>query len=380
MGNVKANQERTFDLQGGEGTPRLSIQHLNGDIHIATWDRPQISVRIDDDDVDIEDVFQMRQQDGEVQIGLEWDHERIRGQRRAVAHELEDAVRAGDFAALGAHIGAWVGRIPGPRPDVDVAIKVPALCDVTVRTVTGDVEIEGVTGNLYIESASGDVSLAGVRGNLIGKSASGEFEVDGFAGRLGLRTASGDVSVRGGELPAVSIGTVSGDIELSGLLVQDGEYTIQTTSGDTALALPADTRCSVKIRTVSGDVDCDLPYQRTRESRRHMRLDVNGGGPVIEFGSISGDLEITKLSGAPAPATAPPEGAPTQRLRREDSPAASGTGETFRVAGDVPTTRVAAAEQTPGAPRQSAEMAILEAIERGELSVEDGLARLAELK
>jgi hypothetical protein len=258
----------------------------------------------------------------------------------------------------------------GPRPDVDVEITIPASCDVAVRSISGDVQIQGVTGNIYLETANGDMRLANSQGNLLVKTASGGFQAGGFSGRLGVRTASGDVSIHGGVLQAFNIGTISGDIDLGGQITPDGEYGIRTTSGDTHLAFPADTACTVQVRTVSGDIDCELPYQRTRESRRHMALALNGGGPTVQFGSISGDLSITELSGVEAAAA---DRDATQRLRREDAPFGFGgeggeEGESFRVA-----------DSGPQPSRQSAEMAVLEAIERGELTVDEGLARLNEL-
>ena len=115
------------------------------------------------------------------------------------------------------------------------------------------------------------------------------------------------MSIHGGVLQAFNIGTISGDIELGGQITPDGEYAIRTTSGDANLALPADTRCTVQVRTVSGDIDCSPAVRAHRESRRHMSLAINGGGPTVQFGSISGDLSISELSdvaGSPVPPTA----------------------------------------------------------------------------
>jgi hypothetical protein len=371
MANVAESREPTLDLSGIEGTPRLTVQHHTGDVSIQTWDRPEVLVRIpDDEDGDIEEMFEIRQEGSEIHVGstLGDAGRRWEKQGRAIGRQVEEALRQGDFASIGEQIGRWVGGMHGPRPDVDVEITVPAACDVAVRSISGEIYVHGVTGNIYLETASGDMRLAGCRGNLLVKTASGGFEANGFSGRLGIRTASGDVSIHGGLLQAFNIGTISGDIDLGGQIAPDGEYGIRTTSGDTNLALPADAACTVQVRTVSGDIDCELPYQRTRESRRHMALAINGGGPTVQFGSISGDLSITELSDVEAPRAADVDA--TQRLRREDAPFGFGgeAGESFRVT-----------DSTSPTPRQSAEMAVLEAIERGELTVDEGLARLNEL-
>jgi hypothetical protein len=113
-----------------------------------------------------------------------------------------------------------------------------------------------------------------------------------------------------------------------------------------------------------------------------MSLDVNGGGPVIQFGSVSGDLEIVRLDSAyTAAREAPPtDRDATQRLRRDDAPDVSGDDEAFRVEGGVQGRGPGSGHDESQAPRQSGEMAVLEAIERGEMSVDEGLQRLAELR
>lgn len=371
MPNVAESKERTLDLSGIDGTPRLTVQHHTGNVRIRAWDRPEILIRIPEyEDGDIEDMFDIRQNDSEIYIGNnlgDWGRRHWHEHSRAIGRQIEEALRQGDFTSIGDQISRWVGGMRGPRPDMDIEITIPAACDVAVRSVSGDIQIQGATGNIYLESASGDMRLDDSQGNLLVKTANGGFEASGFSGRLGVRTASGDINIHGGVLQAFNIGTISGDVNLSGQLTPDGEYGIRTTSGDTILLLPSDTACTVQVRTVSGDIDCELPYQRTRESRRHMALAINGGGPTVQFGSISGDLSIKPLTDA-ASAGAPDRDA-TQRLHRENAPTEfGGSGETFRVA-----------DAGGPSPRQSAEMAVLEAIERGELTVDEGLARLNEL-
>ncbi len=374
MPNVAESKERTLDLRSLEGTPRLTVQHHTGDVSIQTWDRAEVLIRIPDyEDGDIEEMLQIRQEGSEIRVSSnlgDGGHRRWEKHGRAIGRQVEEALREGDFASIGEQIGRWVEGMRGPRPDIDIEITIPAACDVAVRSLSGEIQISGVTGNIYLETASGDSHLSGSQGNLLVKTASGGFEATGFSGRLGVRTASGDVSIRGGVLQAFNIGSISGDIALAGQITPDGEYGIRTTSGDTHLALPADAACTVQVRTVSGDIDCELPYQRTRESRRHMALAINGGGPTVQFGSISGDLSITQLSDAPAASAADIDA--TQRLRREDAPFGFGdeVGDSFRLSDAGATTT----------PRQSAEMAVLEAIERGELTVDEGLARLNELQ
>ena len=369
MTNVAESKERTLDLSGSEGTPRLTVQHHTGDVRIQTWDRPEVLVRIPDyEEGDIEDMFAIRQENGQIYVGSnlgDWGRKQWHEHSRSIGRQVEEALRQGDFANIGEQIAGWVSGIRGPRPDVDVEITVPTACDVAVRSVSGDIQIQGVTGNIYLENGQRRYAPGGQPGQSAGQDGQRRVRGQRVQRAAGVRTASGDVSIHGGVLQAFNIGTISGDIDLGGEITPDGEYGIRTTSGDTNLALPADAACTVQVRTVSGDIDCALPYQRTRESRRHMSLAINGGGPTVQFGSISGDLSISELSDA--------AGSQRRRPRRDPAPAPRGCpmpGSVAKAAAGGDTFRVADGGSTT--PRQSAEMAVLEAIERGELTVDEG--------
>src|SRR5215212_3157089 len=69
MPNVAESKERTLDLSGLEGTPRLTVQHHTGDVTVQTWDRSEVLIRIPDyEDGDIEDVFEITQEGSEIHV------------------------------------------------------------------------------------------------------------------------------------------------------------------------------------------------------------------------------------------------------------------------------------------------------------------------
>src|SRR5262249_46144214 len=64
-----------------------------------------------------------------------------------------------------------------------------------ISSASGNVEVKGVTGDLFAKSASGDVSVSGVNGAVQAGSASGDVRVENIVGTVSARSASGDVHV-----------------------------------------------------------------------------------------------------------------------------------------------------------------------------------------
>jgi hypothetical protein len=120
---------------------------------------------------------------------------------------------------------------------------------------------------------------------------------------------------------------------------------VGSVDGSFHLSVPAGSRASAEMASVSGGVSCALPHTVTEMRLGHWKAQVNGGGASVSLKTVSGSLVFdvaTNLSATPPP-TPPPSGTP-----------------------------VAASRDWP-------EMAILKAVEKGEISVEAAIARLADL-
>jgi hypothetical protein len=318
------------ELTVGE-RPELIVDGHAGDVTIRGWDASTIRVQTDDDDA----FVNVKQQGDRVRIGGDW---------------------------------------PGHGPGSDYEIDVPRGCAITVDSVQGDVEIEGTRAGATVESASGDVTLTDVSGASRVKTASGEITLARISGNLTVETASGDVEVDESSLSAFNISTVSGDAEVETGLRQDGSYRFKTTSGDLTLKVPRDTRATVQMHTRSGDVHCDLPFNVTRHDRRRWEGKLNGGGVTVEMSSMSGDLEIEEGRRGTVPSGPYTPSVPVSPMPPMEPFDAMDRFDPFQ--GDVP--QPASASDVPAAPSPDSS-AILEALARGEIGVDEAMAELERL-
>lgn len=265
----------------------------------------------------------------------------------------------------------------GRRSGLALEIDVPRGTAVGVESASAEISLSGLTGSMKVRTASGDVRLDEVRGSLELDAVSGDARI-AANGPLDLRarTISGDVTLHGPRLGRAVLQTTSGDVRLDALLQGPGPFEIQTVSGDATIVGRSGIR--VEARTVTGDLRSELPNRRDSAPGRKMLI-VGDGGTPLAFRSVSGDLRVTAPRDAMTPAVA------QEGHDKPMTPAMPGVP-------DAPSAPVPVVPPVPPAPQgaESADVAreaghevarldVLRALERGDMSVEAAMARIADI-
>ena len=273
----------------------LEISNLSGSITLRPWDRDEVQVvaTIDDD-----------------------------GSRDLIDVVIEGAGNVVTAKAGPAGInGGWVRRLVASNnvPSVHFEISCPAASDVTARSAAGDIEIANLEGGVDIDQAGGRARIADHVGKVDIKSVSGEFSGARLDGPVSYKSVTGNLYIRDSSVTGLSIQTVSGKVVVDPLPVADGPVSIHTVSDQTTLSLDPASRCTVAIRTVTGNVHTDLPFEVSENTRTKWEADLNGGGREIQLKSVSGGFDL--VSAAPtaetpgAPPARPSQGSPADVLK-----------------------------------------------------------------
>lgn len=306
--------------------------------------------------------------DAEV-IGGAGDVVRVRALSGVLPEGLE-VERGPDSLAIRQPTTFRLGGMIVHRDDaVKLGIEVPAGASVDIQTASGDVSLRNLVRSQNVRSASGDIRISSAAGAVAVETMSGDAEID-LAGpaTIRARSVSGDLTIRGGRADDVSITTTSGDIRLLSALGR-GPHSIATVSGDAEVAASG-AGLRVTAKTVAGDVRTRLPH--TTEGRAGRRTIIVGDGRVeVEFKSVSGDLEVLGQPDAARDVARPPAvGAPPPQPPDPPAPPlpvvphdASAPSEAARI----------------DEPSEAARLAILQALERGEIDIAEAGARLAAL-
>jgi hypothetical protein len=283
----------------------------------------------------------------------------------------------------------------------DITIEVPQAITgrVEIHSASGDVRIEGVTSEIALNTMSGDVRVVRTRGDLALQTASGDLFVEGTTGRLSAQTASGDVRVTSARIEGFHIQTANGDILLDALLTGDGPFRGQTASGDVHLTLRRSTAggedpmATLAYQTVSGDAHVTQPFRKT--GRRLWQAGSGHSGPRIDVTTVSGDLVAgfgiaeSAFASTPTPASstddvplAPPTPPVAPAAGIVPTPPSSPTGPAPLTVSrpdseiDLAATGARSDAAQPTEQDEAVRLAVLEAVERGEIDVEEALRRL----
>lgn len=174
-------------------------------------------------------------------------------------------------------------RIGSGSAAVDYTVRVPQDAAVVLNSVSGDLRVANVRGELRLETVSGGVH-AGQSPRLgFAKSMSGNVEITGtIEGELSassltgalllkdvkaraveLTTISGDVVLNGVSVDRARVRSVNGDLHFTGALSKNGRYDMNSHSGRIQLMLPATSGFEIDASTYSGNLRSDLPLMIT---------------------------------------------------------------------------------------------------------------------
>jgi DUF4097 and DUF4098 domain-containing protein YvlB len=263
----------------------------------------------------------------ETHVELESDSNNEQVQEMVAAARI-DVTRRGDIFQVKVEVrtrhGVWISFSGGPdirvgTPEMRLRISCPAGAELNVKTKAadleahgdyGDVDLKAASGDFNVESmrtahvktASGDVHLETVSGALDVKTVSGDVYVSSVAGDAIFQTVSGDVFVRdaGG---SISANSVSGDQRYEAVV--NGRVELRAVSGDLGVGIRRGSRVFIDANTVSGSTSSEFELSDAPAAPPAPVADAwpVAEAPLVEVyaKTVSGDVRLER---APAPLTA----------------------------------------------------------------------------
>ena len=214
-------------------TGSITLENVNGNIEIRTWDRNEIL---------------------------------IEGEKSAKTEEELKAVdltmsvsesRATIKVRLPKRSGSWFfGNTI--RASVRFTLTVPATAVLEkIETVNATVSVDGTRGKAHVETVNGNIHATNLGGS------------------ARLETVNGQINAT---FASVSAGQ---------------EFSFETVNGSVTVALPENAGVALRTSVVNGHVDCEFPLTLTKSSgRRNLSGTIGDGRASLKAEAVNGSIHI----------------------------------------------------------------------------------------
>jgi len=155
----------------------------------------------------------------------------------------------------------------------DIDIKTPEKINLSISAVSGDIDIENIIGNIECESVSGDLEATSITGKITFKSASGDIEINKLEGGVEVKGASSDIEIE---------------------YTEPDDSKIETKSGDVSITLPEKTNAILELYSEDGEINVDKidKYEELDKSDGYLKIGIGKKTKTITVKTKSGDIEI----------------------------------------------------------------------------------------
>jgi DUF4097 and DUF4098 domain-containing protein YvlB len=198
---------------------------------------------------------------------------------------------------LRSHTGSGSQSVEGLRGEVEI------------ESGSGSLKISDIGGTVRAETGSGEIAIDRVKSSVRVKAGSGSIHATDIAGGFEGHTGSGHITLEQTAAGSVRADTGSGGMELrgvqgsldaqagSGTIVAEGDprgaWSVHSGSGHIRLKLASEAAFDLDAQTSSGSISVSQPVTvQGSMGRKHLRGKVHGGGVPVEVETGSGNIDI----------------------------------------------------------------------------------------
>ncbi len=208
---------------------------------------------------------------------------------------------------------SWEGEKPkGVNSSVHYRITVPARLKVDLKTLNGDIKVEGVMGGVKVVSENGEVELKRTQGAHILSTASGAIRLTDVSSvaPLSLSTNNGEINATNIKALEVTAKTVNGGIDIEtnaptlNLTSENGEISAKlsantsiknmkahATNGSIKFTLPSSVNANLRAAATNGSVKLE-ERGKTQEAEALLEKSLGSGGGAIDLKTENGEVAI----------------------------------------------------------------------------------------
>ena len=268
-------------VQVAKGT-KLEVNNFAGDVNIKTWDKDAVRVEVNHSDREIVDIKQ-----GEQTLSV-----RSRSVRGGPPRSLDYAITVPKWMAI---------SVAGTYADVTLD---GVGGDVAIETTRGDIKVSGGSGFVSLKSVQGDITLEKARGRIEVRAVNESIRLADINGDLSAESTNGSIILDRIDSGNVDLYTVNGNISYDGGLKDKGLYRLTTHNGLIAMPVADKTNATLTVRTYNGAFRSTFQLAGDDAQKRNKRFTVTlgTGSAHVELESFGGTISLRR-PGDPRPET-----------------------------------------------------------------------------
>lgn len=269
---------------------KLEVNNFAGDVNVKTWDKDAVRVEVTHSDRETVDI---RQEDQVV---------RVRGRF------LRGAPRSLDYTIT---VPGWMAvSVSGTYADTTLD---GVGGDVSIETTRGDIKVRGGSGFISLKSVQGEISLEKAKGRIEVRAVNEGIHLADINGDLSAETTNGSIILDRIDSGNVDLYTVNGNISYDGPIKDKGVYRLTTHNGIVAMPVAEKVNATIVMRTYNGSIRSSFALPGDAGDRRkRMTLTLGNGGAHVELESFGGAIALRR------PGEPRPEAEPRRRRERGD--------------------------------------------------------------
>ncbi|HZT76548.1 MAG TPA: DUF4097 family beta strand repeat-containing protein [Vicinamibacterales bacterium] len=270
---------------------KLEVNNFAGDVNVKAWDRDAVRVEVEHSDRETVDI---RNEDGVV-------HVRGRSTRGGPPRSLDYTISVPGWMAVsvaGTYADTTLDGVGG---------------DVTVDTTRGDIKVRGGSGFISLKSVQGEITLEKAKGKIEIRGVNESIHLADITGDLSAETTNGSIILDRIDSGNVDLYTVNGNISYDGPIKDKGVYRLTTHNGMIAMPIAEKVNATITARTYNGSIRSSFPLPASDNAsserrNRRLALTLGNGSAHVELESFGGTIALRR------PGEARPE---IERRRRE---------------------------------------------------------------
>jgi len=269
--------DQTVNVQKGT---RLDVNDFAGEVVVKTWDKDAVRVQAEHSD---RETIEIRPGDQTLTVRS--------GSRRGAPRSLDYTIT----------VPAWMGiNVSGTYVDVTMD---GVGGDVTVETTRGDIDVKGGSGTITLKSVEGEISLERAKGHIDVRAVNEGIKLADITGDLSAETVNGSIILDRVDSSNVDLYTVNGNISYDGPIHDKGTYRISTHNGTIGMTVADRTNASILVRTYNGSFQSTFAVKTEsgdQEHRKRFTIVIGNGSAHVELETFGGRV-LLRRPGEPRP-------------------------------------------------------------------------------